>query len=43
MNAKYLLAWIPESLLNEKGQDEWEKFIRIEEKPSMSSEDDGGF
>lgn len=30
-NPVYLLAWIPESLLNEKGSQEWDKFIKMEE------------
>jgi hypothetical protein len=34
----YLLAWIPESLLTEKGQDEWDKFLKTEERPD---EDEG--
>lgn len=36
-----MLAWIPESLLNEKGKEEWDKFVRIEEKPGVDDEDDG--
>lgn len=36
----YLLAWIPESLLNERGKEEWEKFVRIEER-SSDVEDEG--
>ncbi|TCD68897.1 GTPase activating protein [Steccherinum ochraceum] len=36
----YLLAWIPETLLNEKGQNEWDKFVKIEEKPIDTDEDD---
>ncbi|KAL5532677.1 GYP7 [Sanghuangporus sanghuang] len=40
VNATYLLAWIPESLLNEKGKEEWEKFIRIEERAGLDDEDD---
>ena len=34
----YLLAWIPESLLTEKGKEEWDKFLRTEERPD---EDEG--
>ena len=34
----YLLAWIPEGLLTEKGQDEWDKFLKTEERPD---EDEG--
>ncbi len=34
----YLLAWIPESLLTEKGKDEWDKFLKTEERPD---EDEG--
>lgn len=41
MNPKYLLAWIPETLLNERGQDEWDKFVRIEERASVDDEDEG--
>ena len=37
----YLLAWIPESLLNEKGQSEWDKFVRIEEHAVTNDEDEG--
>lgn len=33
----YLLAWIPESLLEEKGSEEWEKFTSVE--ASTSTED----
>ncbi|KAF8654179.1 hypothetical protein AX16_003708 [Volvariella volvacea WC 439] len=39
-NPTYLLAWIPESLLNERGTEEWDKFIRIEEKSMVDQEDD---
>ncbi|XP_006458178.1 hypothetical protein AGABI2DRAFT_183265 [Agaricus bisporus var. bisporus H97] len=39
-NPTYLLAWIPETLLNEKGSSEWDKFVKIEESPSQDSEDD---
>lgn len=37
----YLLAWIPETLLHEKGQNEWDKFTRIEEHAVMGDEDEG--
>jgi hypothetical protein len=37
----YLLAWIPERLLSEKGQDEWDKFLRTEERPLVGDEDEG--
>lgn len=37
----HLLAWIPESLLNEKGTEEWGKFVRIEERSGVGDEDDG--
>lgn len=37
----YFLAWIPESLLNEKGDDEWKKFTKIEESSTLDEEDDG--
>ncbi|KAL6300547.1 rab-GTPase-TBC domain-containing protein [Sparassis latifolia] len=36
----YLLAWIPESLLNEKGQSEWDKFTRIEEHTVVDDEEE---
>ncbi|KAF8503378.1 RabGAP/TBC [Russula emetica] len=35
----YLLAWIPESLLTEKGKEEWDKFLKTEERPD---EDEDG-
>ena len=28
-------------MLNEKGKEEWEKFVRIEEKAGVDDEDDG--
>ena len=37
----YLLAWIPESLLTEKGREEWDKFLRTEERPLVGDEDEG--
>lgn len=37
----YLLAWIPESLLHEKGQSEWDKFTKIEEHAVTEDEDEG--
>ncbi|KAH8116882.1 RabGAP/TBC [Phellopilus nigrolimitatus] len=40
INALYLLAWIPESLLNERGREEWDKFVRIEEKVAVNDEDE---
>jgi hypothetical protein len=40
-NPTYFLAWIPESLLNEKGSTEWEKFVKIEERALQDQEDDG--
>ncbi|KAH9856935.1 RabGAP/TBC [Lenzites betulinus] len=36
----YLLAWIPESLLNEKGPTEWDKFVRVEEHAVTDDEDE---
>jgi TBC1 domain family member 15 len=36
-----LLAWIPESLLNEKGSTEWDKFVKIEERAVLDDEDEG--
>lgn len=41
MNPTYLLAWIPESLLSEKGSNEWDKFVKIEEKAILDEEDEG--
>ena len=32
LNPTYLLAWIPETLLDEKGKDEWDKFTKVEAK-----------
>ncbi|KIJ69240.1 hypothetical protein HYDPIDRAFT_105840 [Hydnomerulius pinastri MD-312] len=40
VNPTYLLAWIPESLLHEKGTDEWDKFVKIEERPIYDEEDE---
>ncbi|KAK0197171.1 rab-GTPase-TBC domain-containing protein [Armillaria mellea] len=39
VNPTYLLAWIPETLLHEKA-DEWDKFVKIEEKAPLDDEDD---
>ncbi|PCH38023.1 RabGAP/TBC [Wolfiporia cocos MD-104 SS10] len=39
INPTYLLAWIPESLLNEKGPTEWDKFTRIEENAAVDDEE----
>lgn len=36
----YLLAWIPENLLNEKGPAEWDKFIKMEER-TVQDDDEG--
>lgn len=41
VNPTYLLAWIPETLLNEKGTDEWDKFVKIEERASTDEEEEG--
>jgi len=41
LTSTYLLAWIPESLLTEKGQDEWNKFLKTEERPLAGDEDEG--
>ncbi|KIY69995.1 RabGAP/TBC [Cylindrobasidium torrendii FP15055 ss-10] len=38
-NPTYLLAWIPETLLDEKGTDEWDKFVKVEEKAPLDDED----
>ncbi|OCH94950.1 RabGAP/TBC [Obba rivulosa] len=40
VNPSHLLAWIPESLLDEKGQAEWDKFTKIEERMNDSDEDE---
>ncbi|KAI0797947.1 RabGAP/TBC [Abortiporus biennis] len=40
VNPSYLLAWIPESLLNEKGRTEWDKFVKIEEKTLLHDDED---
>ncbi|KAG6878736.1 hypothetical protein C0993_011551 [Termitomyces sp. T159_Od127] len=39
-NPTYLLAWIPETLLNERGTTEWDKFVKIEEKVVWDEKDD---
>ncbi|KAI0670330.1 RabGAP/TBC [Trametes maxima] len=36
----YLLAWIPENLLNEKGPTEWDKFVRVEEHAFTNDEEE---
>ena len=41
INPLYLLAWIPETLLNEKGSKEWDKFVKVEEKTVVDEEDQG--
>lgn len=41
LTSTYLLAWIPEGLLTEKGQEEWDKFLKTEERPLMGDEDEG--
>jgi len=41
LTSTYLLAWIPESLLTEKGQEEWDKFLKTEERPLVGDEDEG--
>lgn len=38
-NPIYLLAWIPESLLDEKGQSEWDKFVSVEGKAPYDEEE----
>ncbi|KAL0579952.1 GTPase activating protein [Marasmius crinis-equi] len=40
VNPTYLLAWIPETLLNEKGAAEWDKFVKIEEQAGLDEEDE---
>lgn len=39
-NPTYLLAWIPEKLLNEKGSSEWDKFVKIEAQADLDEEDE---
>ncbi|KAJ7063215.1 rab-GTPase-TBC domain-containing protein [Mycena amicta] len=39
-NPTYLLAWLPETLLNEKGTAEWDKFAKIEESAVFEDEDE---
>lgn len=41
INPTYLLAWIPENLLDEKGSSEWDKFVKIEETAVLDDEDEG--
>jgi hypothetical protein len=41
VNPTYLLAWIPEALLNEKGSTEWDKFVKIEENAVVDENDEG--
>lgn len=41
VNPTYFLAWLPESLLNEKGQTEWDKFIKTEERMALYEEEEG--
>lgn len=38
-NPTYLLAWIPESLLDEKGRSEWDKFVSVEGKAPYDEEE----
>lgn len=39
VNPNYLLAWIPESLLDERGQSEWDKFVSVEGKAPYDEEE----
>lgn len=39
VNPTYLLAWIPESLLDERGQGEWDKFVSVEGKAPYDEEE----
>lgn len=41
INPIYLLAWIPETLLNERGASEWDKFVKVEEQSVTEDLDDG--
>lgn len=38
-NPTHLLAWIPENLLDEKGQSEWDKFVSVEGKAPYDEEE----
>ena len=38
-NPTYLLAWIPETLLDERGQSEWDKFVSMEGKAPYDEEE----
>ncbi|TRM58625.1 rab-GTPase-TBC domain-containing protein [Schizophyllum amplum] len=40
INPIYLLAWLPESLLNERGSGEWDKFAKIEEQAALEEVDE---
>ncbi|KAI4518741.1 RabGAP/TBC [Schizophyllum commune Loenen D] len=40
VNPIYLLAWLPESLLNERGSGEWDKFVKIEEQAALDELDE---
>ena len=41
VNPTYLLSWIPERLLNERGTEEWDKFVKTEERMCLEDEDEG--
>jgi hypothetical protein len=40
VNPTCLIAWLPETLLNEKGQAEWDKFVRTEERTSLHEDEE---
>jgi hypothetical protein len=40
VNPIYLLAWIPETLLDERGASEWDKFVHIEEKTFFDQQEE---
>jgi hypothetical protein len=40
INPTYLLAWIPESLLNERGSSERDKFVRVEERAAQTAQEE---
>jgi hypothetical protein len=40
-NPTYLLAWIPDSLLNSRGEAEYEKWTKVEEHAVVDEEDEG--
>lgn len=41
LTSTYFLSWIPENLLTEKGPEEWDKFLKTEERLLGGDEDEG--